>query len=141
MASIIERNGSYLIRTNCGYDGNGKKIQHSMTWTPSPNMTKRQIEREVEKQASLFDERCRNGIVLDSRMTFEKYVNEVWIGRAEKNLKPTTFRRYNGFLKRILPALGNMRMEKIQPYHLYSYYDERILNIRQMSWLLNLVTH
>ena len=124
MASIIERNGSYLIRTNCGYDGNGKKIQHSMTWTPSPNMTKRQIEREVEKQASLFDERCRNGIVLDSRMTFEKYVNEVWIGRAEKNLKPTTFRRYKGFLKRILPALGNMRMEKIQPYHLYSYYDD-----------------
>ena len=110
MASIIERNGSYLIRTNCGYDGNG--------------MTKRQIEREVEKQASLFDERCRNGIVLDSRMTFEKYVNEVWIGRAEKNLKPTTFRRYKGFLKRILPALGNMRMEKIQPYHLYSYYDD-----------------
>ena len=129
MASIIERNGSYLIRANCGYDGNGKKIQHSMTWTPSPNMTKRQIEREVEKQASLFDERCRNGIVLDSRMTFEKYVNEVWIGRAEKNLKPTTFRRYKGFLKRILPALGNMRMEKIQPYHLYSYYD----NLREVK--------
>ncbi len=129
MASIIERNGSYLIRANCGYNANGKKIQHSMTWTPSPNMTKRQIEREVEKQASLFDERCRNGIVLDSRMTFEKYINEVWIGRAEKNLKPTTFRRYKGFLKRIIPALGNMRMEKIQPYHLYSYYD----NLREVK--------
>lgn len=124
MASIIKRNGSYLIRTNCGYDRSGKKIQHSMTWTPSPNMTKRQIEREVEKQASLFDERCRNGIVLDNRMTFESYINDVWIGRAEKNLKPTTFRRYKGFLKRIIPALGNMRMEKIQPYHLYSYYDD-----------------
>lgn len=124
MASIIERNGSYLIRANCGYDSNGKKIQHSMTWTPLPNMTKRQIEREVEKQAALFDERCRNGIVLDSRMTFEKYITDVWIGRAEKNLKPTTFRRYKGFLKRIIPALGNLRMEKIQPYHLYSYYDD-----------------
>lgn len=129
MASIIERNGSYLIRTNCGYDSNGKKIQHSMTWSPTHNMTKRQIEREVEKQAALFDEKCRNGIVLDSRMTFEKYVNEVWIGRAEKNLKPTTFRRYKGFLKRIIPALGNMRMEKIQPYHLYSYYD----NLREIN--------
>lgn len=124
MASIIERNGSYLIRTNCGYDSSGKKIQHSMTWTPLPNMTKRQIEREVEKQAALFDERCRNGIVLDSRMTFERYINDVWLGRAEKNLKPTTFRRYKGFLKRIIPALGSMRMEKIQPYHLYSYYDD-----------------
>lgn len=129
MASIIERNGSYLIRTNCGYDSSGKKIQHSMTWTPLPNMTKRQIEREVEKQAALFDERCRNGIVLDSRMTFERYINDVWLGRAEKNLKPTTFRRYKGFLKRIIPALGNMHMEKIQPYHLYSYYD----NLREVK--------
>lgn len=124
MASITERNGSYLIRANCGYDRNGKKIQYSMTWKPSPDMTKRQIEREVEKQASLFDEKCRSGLVLDSKMTFEKYINEVWMGRAEKNLKPTTFRRYKGFLKRIIPALGNMRMEKIQPYHLYSYYDD-----------------
>ena len=123
MASITERNGSYLIRTNCGYDSRGKKIQHSMTWTPEPNMTKRQIERELEKQAALFDERVRNGIVLDSKMTFERYINDIWIGRAEKNLKPTTFRRYKGFLKRIIPALGNMRMEKIQPCHLYAYYD------------------
>lgn len=129
MASIIKRNGSYLIRANCGYDRNGKKIQHSMTWTPEAGMTKRQIEREVEKQALLFDERCRNGTVLDSKMTFEKYVNEVWMGRAENNLKPTTFRRYKGFLKSILPALGNLRMEKIQPYHLYSYYD----NLREAN--------
>lgn len=85
MASITERNGSYLIRANCGYDRNGKKIQYSMTWKPSPDMTKRQIEREVEKQASLFDEKCRSGLVLDSKMTFEKYINEVWMGRAEKN--------------------------------------------------------
>jgi hypothetical protein len=48
---------------------------------------------------------------------------------CKKNLKPTTFRWYKGFLKRIIPALGNMRMEKIQPYHLYSYYD----NLREVK--------
>ena len=52
MASITERNGSYLIRVSCGYDVSGKKITQSMTWKPQPNMTQRQIEKELQKQAS-----------------------------------------------------------------------------------------
>ncbi len=124
MASITKRGDSYLIRSSCGYDSNGKKKLKNMTWTPEKGMTARQIEKELNRQAVMFDEKCRKGIVLDSRMTFEKYVNGVWIKRAENDLKPTTFRRYKLFLRRIIPAIGHYKMELIQPFHLYSFYDD-----------------
>lgn len=122
-ASIKKRGKSYLIRSSCGYDSNGKKLMKNMTWTPEPGMTAKQIEKELNRQAVMFDEKCKKGVVLDSRMTFEKYVNYVWIKRAENDLKPTTFRRYMLFLRRIIPAIGHYKMEIIQPFHLYSFYD------------------
>ena len=124
MANITKRGESYLIRCACGYDSNGKKILKNMTWKPDEGMTARQIEKELNRQAVQFEEKCRKGVVLDSRMTFEKYVNEVWIKRAESSLRPTTFARYKGFLPRIIPALGHLKMETIQPFHLYAFYDD-----------------
>lgn len=124
MASIKQRGNSYLIRSFCGYDSNGKKLMKNMTWTPAPGMTTKQIEKELNRQAIMFDEKCKRGVVLDSKMTFEKYVNCVWIKRAENDLKPTTFRRYKLFLRRIIPAIGHYKMELIQPFHLYSFYDD-----------------
>lgn len=124
MTSITKRGDSYLIRSSCGYDSNGKKILKNMTWTPEQGMTAKQIERELNRQAVMFDEKCRRGIVLDSKMTFGKYVYGVWIKRAENDLKPTTFRRYKLFLRRIIPAIGHYKMEVIQPFHLYSFYDD-----------------
>ncbi len=124
MASIKQRGNSYLIRSSCGYDSNGKKLMKNMTWTPDPGMTTKQIEKELNRQAVMFDEKCKRGVVLDSKMTFEKYVNCVWIKRAENDLKPTTFRRYKLFLRRIIPAIGHYKMELIQPFHLYSFYDD-----------------
>lgn len=58
MANITPRknkNGeiiSYRIRVARGYDSNGKKIKpYEITWKPAPNMTAKQIEKELQKQA------------------------------------------------------------------------------------------
>ena len=37
---------SYLIRVSEGYRSNGTQIRRSMTYTPEPGMTERQIEKE-----------------------------------------------------------------------------------------------
>ena len=60
MASIEKRGNSYRIIVSAGLDTTGKQIKRSMTWKPSPGMTERQIEKEVQRQAVLFEERCRN---------------------------------------------------------------------------------
>ena len=65
MATIKQRGDSYKITVSCGYDLNGKQIRRHLTWTPEPGMTARQIKKELDRQAVLFEEKCRNGQVLD----------------------------------------------------------------------------
>lgn len=124
MAQISKRNGSYTIRCSCGSDVNGKRIVKNMTWKPDKGMTAKQIEKELERQAAEFEQQCAKGEVLDRNITFAKYVEDVWISRAEKEIKATTFSRYKEMLKRIIPAIGHYKLCQIQPYHLYSFYDD-----------------
>lgn len=62
MANITKRGASYRIRCSCGYGPNGNQVMKSMTWTPDPKMTAKQIEKELNRQAVLFEEKCRNGL-------------------------------------------------------------------------------
>ena len=63
MASITKRGDSYRIKVSCGYDIKGKQITKYTTWKPEPNMTAKQIEKEVQRQAVLFEEKVQNGTV------------------------------------------------------------------------------
>lgn len=123
MAQVTKRGDSYSIRCYCGTDVNGKRIIKNFTWKPDDDMTPRQIEKELERQVFMYEERCLKGIVLDTNMTFGKYINDVWLPRVENNIKPTTFIRYKGMLGRIIPALGNFKIGQLQPFHLYTFYD------------------
>ena len=49
---------SYLIRVSLGYNG-GQQIIRSMTWKPEKGMTPKQIEKEVNTQAVLFEEQAK----------------------------------------------------------------------------------
>ena len=124
MASVENRNGSYHIRCYCGTDSRGKRINKHLVWTPEEGMTQRQIERELSKQIAEFENRCEQGLTVNSKMTLENYVNNIWLDRVRNELKPTTFKRYQQLLSRILPALGHYKMCLIQPAHLYSFYDD-----------------
>lgn len=62
MAAIRKRkNGSYEIRVSCGYGVDGKQHNQYRSYYPEPGMTPRQIEREVNKMAVLFEEECMRG--------------------------------------------------------------------------------
>ena len=51
MATIRKRGDTYQIRVSTGYDKNGKHKEQAMTWKPEPNMTERQIAKELNRQA------------------------------------------------------------------------------------------
>ena len=123
MANIQKRGDTYRIRCSCGYDSYGKQITKSKTWQPTPEMTPKQIEKELERQAFLFEEKCRNGQVLDSTIKFSDYIDIWLIKYAEPNLRKTTLARYKDLLKRLIPALGHIRLEKLQPHHLQEFYN------------------
>ena len=48
---------------------------------------------------------------------------------SKKQLKATTYSRYQGLLKRILPALGHLKLNQIQPHHLIAFEN----NLREVG--------
>lgn len=122
MPNIQKRGETYRIRCSCGYDTTGKQLMKSMTWKPPIDMTPKQAEKELQHQAYMFEEKCQRGQILDSTIKFADYV-DIWLkDYAEKDLRKTTLARYKDLLKRILPAIGHIKLEKLQPHHLEEFY-------------------
>ncbi len=123
MANITKRGSSYTITVSMGKDGTGKRIRKSLTYTPPPSMTPKQAEKEAQRQAAMFEERCRTGQVLDTNTRFSDFA-EIWMrDYAEKQLEPRTLTRYKELLRRINAAFGNSKINAIQPHHLTEFYN------------------
>lgn len=122
MPTIRKRNNSYQITVSCGYDIKGKQIRRTMTYTPEKGMTARQIEKEVQRQAVLFEERCSKGLVMDGKIKFADFAAE-WFKHKKNDLRPKTYARYEGMLPRINAAIGHIKIECIQPQHLLTFYE------------------
>ena len=60
--------GSYRFTA---YDGGGKK-KH-LTWKPTQGLTARQLEKEVQRQATLFEEQARHGQTAESTMKLSEF--------------------------------------------------------------------
>jgi len=122
MATIRKRNNSYQITVSCGYDINSHQIRRTMTYTPEKGMTAKQIEKEVQRQAVLFEEQCAKGLVMDGRIKFADFAAE-WFKHKKNDLRPKTYERYKSMLPRINAAIGHMRIDRIQSQHLLSFYE------------------
>mgnify|MGYP000984859476 CR=1 FL=1 len=122
MATIRKRGNSYQIRVSCGYKTNGEQLTKTITYKPAPGMTPKQIQKELERQAVLFEEKCRNGVYLDGNIKLADFMEKWFSEYAEKQLKAKTVHRYKGLTKRILPAIGHIRLDRLQPHHLIEFY-------------------
>lgn len=122
MANITERNGHYRIRVSAGYDINGKQLFQSVSWTPKEGMTPKQIEKELKRQAVLFEENVKNGQYVKGDTKFTDFANKWMSDFASSQLTATTYKRYSDCLKRINPAIGHIKLSKLQPTHLNAFY-------------------
>ncbi|TGE36845.1 helix-turn-helix domain-containing protein [Desulfosporosinus fructosivorans] len=126
MASIKKRGeNSYQITVSCGYDSQNKKLVQTKTISLDPDLTLKQADKELQKQATLFELEVENGTYLDGSKITLAEITERWLkDYAEKQLAPKTLHRYKDRLKsRILPALGHHKLAKLQPTHLLQFYD------------------
>lgn len=77
MATIEKSTGkngdTYRITVYAGFDTQGKRIRHRMTWKPSAGMTPRQTEKAVQRAAADFERSIEQGYMLDNRQTFAEY--------------------------------------------------------------------
>lgn len=123
MATISKRGGTYRIRVSEGYSADGRQIMQSMTWKPAPGMTKRQEEKELNRQAALFEERVRSGQYICSNIKFADFVERWFRDYAEKQLRPKTVLGYKYMKDRTNAAIGHIRLDRLQPHHLLEFYN------------------
>jgi len=123
MATVTKRGDTYRIRVSVGYDAAGRQIVRSKTWKPAPGMTEKQIQKELERQKVLFEERIQSGQYLDATVKLSEFIDKWFEDYGKEHLKATTYKNYRDCMKRILPALGHIPINKLQPHHLIEFYD------------------
>lgn len=127
MATIKKRTGktgtSYLIRSSCGYDTAGNQVVKSMTWKPEPGMTPRQIEKELNRQAVLFDEQCAAQGAGNGNIKFETLAEQWLTEYAEPNNRARTVARLRQLCPRTFAAIGHIRVDKLTARHVQSFIN------------------
>ena len=132
MATIRKRGNTYQIRVSCGYDTSGNQVIQTTTWKPEPNMTARQIEKEVQKQAMLFEEKCLKGQIT-ANVKFEIFAEQWFEEYAKLNLRHTSYERMRQLTQRVYPAIGHLRLDKITGRHVQQFINDLALNGNSMK--------
>ncbi|MBQ9383729.1 MAG: hypothetical protein IJT87_05785 [Ruminiclostridium sp.] len=106
MATITKRGDSYRIKVSCGYDVHGKQVIQSKTWRPPENMTERQIKKELDRQAVIFEEECKIGHVTVA-IKFQTFADQWFEEYAKLNLRKTSYTRNVQLSRRVYAAFGH----------------------------------
>ncbi len=124
MASIKQRGNGYQITVSCGYSSDGKKIVKTTTWTPPDGLTPRQVDKALEQATAEYEKKVKTGQFMDDNITLSEYTDRWLTEYAEKHLEETTLYSYRMALdSKILPALGHIRLGKLQPVQILSFLN------------------
>lgn len=123
MATIQKQGRGYKITVSQGYDYNGKRIRKYMTCVPEPGMSERQIKKELDRQAVLFEEKVLSGATANGSIRFAGFAEKFMQEYAQLYLKPKTIATYTENLQRINQAIGHIRLCDLRTGHINSFYQ------------------
>ena len=88
-------------------------------------MTSKQQQKALEKFVYEFEEKVKGGKYLSGEKMSLKDFYEYWLKEyADKQLEKTTLASYIAEIEqKIIPALGHLKIAKIKPTHLQSFYN------------------
>lgn len=118
---------SYEIRVYRGRAQDGTQLKpYTATWKPKEGATKKQIEKELHRFATLFEENCKNGMVATEKKTFADYACYVIDLKERNGLKHSTADRYKSLMERIndvdICGFGHMKLSDIRADNLNKFY-------------------
>lgn len=132
----VNKNGeitSYTIRVYHGYDSKGKRLKpYTMSWKPAPGMTEKQIEKEVQRQALLFEEQCRSGQIGANRNIKLAEFCPMYLDIKKDVLAPRIWHDYSRTIdKLIIPLLGHIKLSELKPAHVQQFIQYLQGDVRQ----------
>lgn len=95
-----------------------------MTWKPAPDMTEKQIEKELERQKVLFEEKVKSAPSVDENVRFQVFAERWFRDYAKEHLRERTYLRYEELSKRTYAAIGHIRLNRLRPQHLIDFYAQ-----------------
>lgn len=125
--SIVERgadkgkkNGkrkTFCVVIDAGRDENGKRIQKWFSGFKT--------KTEAEKALPELLLKIQNGMYFDNKkMTVGEFI-DYWLEHyAKENVKDSTYERYTYLCKDIKTYLGNIKLDKLRPVHIQSFYTQ-----------------
>ncbi len=128
MASITKRGNGYRILVSNGYRTDGTKIQETTTFIPDKGLTEKQEKKALDDFVHEFEKKIKNGKFLSGEKITLKEFTERWLSDyATLSLEKTTQNTYKHNLEsKIIPALGHLKLSKINPMHLQSFYKNML---------------
>lgn len=136
MATIKKQGRGYKITVSRGYDINGKQLREHMTWIPDPGMTARQIEKELNRQAVLFEEKVNASGVHSGNIRLSDFTEIFFRDHAEQNLKQKTLFGYRKNMAIANKALGHIKLKELRPAHIAAFYSnmrEKGMRVREIA--------
>lgn len=119
MAGSIEKRGenTYRLIVSTGKNLDGSRARKTKTVHGS--------RKDAEVALAQFVVEANHGLIPEGKsITFEEFFHVWKINYGEKELAPSTYKRYVRMLEtRILPYLGSFTLEKIKPTDLMKLYD------------------
>jgi len=101
----------------------GKPKWHSIPLPPGIKTDGKEAKKIAESYRIELLHKIDNNAYVDAKnMTFESLLNK-WLD--SRDLAPKTHYRYKEIIDlHLTPALGNVRLDKLQPLHIQNYYKE-----------------
>lgn len=126
MATIEKRGKAYRITVSFGYNDLGEQVRHRMTWTPPEGLSERQIQKELQRQAVLFEEDVKCGLASSAKKfkdASEEYFSHV---EAQESLKHRSVYRLKQCSDRVLKQFGHVRLDRITTSMLQKFLDSLV---------------
>ena len=129
MANITPRKNkdgkitSVTIRVYHGYDSEGNRLKpYTMSWKPEREMSEKQIMKEANRRAALFEEECKNGNISSApNMKLRDFCN-IYLDIKSGILSPRTYEYYTRVINDLItPLLGHIRITDLKPAHVQQF--------------------
>lgn len=126
MPGSIEKRGTntyrLVVSAGRGVDGKRKKLSKTIK---IEGKTEAEMKKKAEKELAKFIAEVENENFIEPSKLTMKAFTEMWLkDYAKPKLAPKTVHEYEGLLnKRIIPAMGHLKLSSIKPMHLVSFFS------------------
>jgi len=122
--TIKKRGSTYTIIIDIGSENSGKRQQK---WYGGYKK-KKDAERDLIK---LLHQVETNTFINPEKITLGAYLKQWMTDYVESNLAPKTIEGYRVNIERhVIPSIGNITLQKLQPTHIQQFYNSKLLKGR-----------